>query len=334
MILAVDAGGTSTRAAVVDASGRCLGCGTAGGGNPKSAGYDRAVSAVFTAAETAVARVPRPVTLSLALVAMAGAGQTMSRRAIAERLTELGLRGEVKIEGDLLAMFHSGTDQQSGCVLVSGTGCVAARIADSRLELVSDGAGWLLGDAGSGYWIGHAVARAVVASLDGRGPDTKLTALMLESLQLERTGERIHGRPQVLLDLIEALYRLQPVELARFAPLAFEAGDSVAAGIVESAASAMAETLGAVRGEESEGPVVIGGSVAAAVLGAEPLLGAPLRAVLRDAEVIHVSDGLVGAAVLGLRRAGIPVDAIVFQRLHESVARSREEKLKTPAAPA
>jgi hypothetical protein len=38
--------------------------------------------------------------------------------------------------------------------------------------------------------------------------------------------------------------------------------------------------------------------------------------------------------VLGLRRAGIPVDAIVFQRLHESVARSREEKLKTPAAPA
>jgi N-acetylglucosamine kinase-like BadF-type ATPase len=248
----------------------------------------------------------------------------MPHTRIAERLSALGLHGAVEIEGDLLAMFHSGTDRPSGCVLVSGTGCVAARISHSQLDLVSDGAGWLLGDAGSGYWIGHMVARAVVASLDGRGPATKLTGLMLKSLHLEATPERVHGRPRVLLDLIDVLYRLRPIELARFAPLAFEAGDAVAEGIVRSAASAMADTLMAVRGRRGEAPVVIGGSVAAAMLEAQPVLGAPLRAVLANTEVIHVSDGLVGAAVLGLRRAGVPVDATVFQRLQESVARSRE----------
>lgn len=328
MILAVDAGGTSTRAAVVDASGLCLGYGSSGGGNPKSAGYDRAIAAVTAAAESAVASLHQPFVLSSALIAMAGASRTMPRTALTERLAALGLRGEVDIEADLLAMFHSGTDRTSGCVLVAGTGCVAARISDSRLELVSDGTGWLLGDAGSGYWIGHMAARAVVAELDGRGPETDLTGLMLKALHLSASPERIHGRPRVLLDLIDALYRLRPIELARFAPLVFEAGlDPVAAEIVRSAASAMADTLRAVRGQQGEGPVVVGGSVAAAVLGAPPALGAPLRNALENAEVIRAHDGLIGAAVLGLRRAGVRIDEAVFRRLQESVGNWR-----TPAA--
>jgi hypothetical protein len=74
--------------------------------------------------------------------------------------------------------------------------------------------------------------------------------------------------------------------------------------------------------------------VAAAVLAANPLLRAPLTTVLGDTDAIHVSDGLVGAAVLGLRRVGVPVDAVVFQRLHESVARSRAEQLRAFTTPA
>ncbi len=38
MLLAVDAGGTSTRALVLDESGRAYGYGRAGSGNPTSAG--------------------------------------------------------------------------------------------------------------------------------------------------------------------------------------------------------------------------------------------------------------------------------------------------------
>jgi N-acetylglucosamine kinase-like BadF-type ATPase len=143
---------------------------------------------------------------------------------------------------------------------------------------------------------------------------------------LEVTPERIHGRPRVLLDLIDALYNLRPVELSRFAPLAFQAGgqDPVAARIVTAAASALAGTLDAVNDHRLQGPVVIGGSVARAALAAPAALSAPLMAALGRDEVIQVEDGLIGAAVLGLRRAGIRVDGDVLRRLQQTVAPFRE----------
>lgn len=323
-VLVVDAGGTSTRAALVDVSGVCLGYGTASGGNPTSVGYDAAVAAVAAAAAAAVAAAAQPSVFSSALVAMAGGSPSMPHDGIAERLSALGLRGELEVEGDLVAMFHSGTHRTSGCVLVAGTGCVAAWISDSRLRQLSDGTGWLLGDAGSGFWIGHRVARAVVASLDSRGPDTQLTGLLLKAMQLEAGPERLHDRPRVLLELVDKLYQLRPIELARFAPLAFQAPeDPIAAGILTSAASAMAETLSKVMAQQAEGPLVIGGSVAGAMLAAKPDIAGPLRKVLANIEVIHATDGIVGAAVLGLKRVGIRVDAEVFQNLQRTIAALR-----------
>ncbi len=62
---------------------------------------------------------------------------------------------------------------------------MAARIREGRLDRVAGGRGWLLGDAGGGFWIGHAVARAVVASLDGQGQGTALTGLVLEVMRIE-----------------------------------------------------------------------------------------------------------------------------------------------------
>jgi N-acetylglucosamine kinase-like BadF-type ATPase len=187
--------------------------------------------------------------------------------------------------------------------------------------------GWLLGDTGSGYWIGHQVVRAVVAALDGRAPKTALTDLLLTSLQLEATSDRLHGRPLALMQLIEVLYAIRPIKLARFAPLAFQVqDDDVARGILMAAASALADTLAAVRDPGVDGPVVLGGSVLGSgiLAGASPL--APLlKAELGQAEFIPVLDGVVGAAVVGLHRAGIPVDAAVFHRIKQSVAELRKK---------
>lgn len=332
-ILAIDAGGTTTRAVIVEQSGRCLGFGISGGGNPISAGFDSALASLEAATEMALeASRPGSETLSSALIAMAGASDRMPRERIADRLEALGLRGTVEIESDLLAMFHSGTVSSHGYALVAGTGTVAARIADDQLETVSDGAGWLLGDAGSGYWLGHHVARAVVAALDGRAPETALTDLLLTSLQLTVTPERSFGRPLVLLQLMHALYAMRPIELARFAPLAFQARDDhVANGILAEAASELASTLASVRDARSDGPaildgpVVLGGSIlGSAILADTTPFAACLKTALADAELIPVRDGVVGAAVLGLTRAGVHVDTEVFQRIGQSVMQQRE----------
>ncbi|WP_275263133.1 BadF/BadG/BcrA/BcrD ATPase family protein, partial [Segeticoccus rhizosphaerae] len=160
-ILAMDAGGTTTRALVADRTGRVHGYGLAGSGNPVSAGLDAAMSSLVEAASRALEACAQPVSLASALIVMAGASSRMPGEQIPERLAGIGVRGPVRVESDLLGAFCSGTIRREGYALVAGTGSVAARVRAGRLDAVADGTGWLLGDAGSGYWVGHRVATAV-----------------------------------------------------------------------------------------------------------------------------------------------------------------------------
>jgi glucosamine kinase len=325
-ILVLDAGGTSTRAAVVDGSGTCLGIGVAGPGNPTSAGFEAALESVTAAAAGALAQsgTREP---AFALIAMAGSSLRFPRDRVAERLRPLGLQGGVEIESDLLGMYHSGSIRPDGYALVAGTGSVAARIRAGRLERVADGTGWLLGDRGSGFWIGRRVARSVVAELDGLGPPTALTERLLAALGLAevpgRVPGRVQGRPPVLLEVIDRLYAMRPVELSRFAPLAFGAPDDpVASGILSEAAELLGALFAAIHDPGVDGPVVVGGSVLHGLLGAASPVAGRLSGLL-GAQVVPAQDGVVGAAVLGLLHAGVPVDEGMFGRLGRDVARLR-----------
>ena len=325
-ILAIDAGGTSTRALIIEPSGRAVGFGQAGGGNPVSSGFDAALAAVIAATRDAMnVSTTQDGALSSALVAMAGASSALRQDLMAAALAETGLRGPLEIESDLLAMFCSGTPSGNGYVLVAGTGAVAGRIADTQLDSVSDGVGWLLGDGGSGFWIGRRVAHSVVANLDGRGPNTTLTPALLSMLGLESRRERSFGRPQVQLQLIRELYGMRPIDLARFSPLAFasaSADDPVAQGIRQAAAAELANTFDAVRLGGHDGPVVVGGSVLRQLVDLPPLAAA-LQDQAGDAPLVSVEDGVVGAAVLALRRAGITVDNDIFMSIEQGVTMLR-----------
>ena len=189
------------------------------------------------------------------------------------------------------------------------------------------GKGWLLGDAGGGFWIGHAVARAVVASLDGQVPGTALTDLVLEALGITGDTRNHSGHEERLRRLVSALYARPPISLADLAPLAFTAHeDPVARPILIGAATALADLLSAVRAPDLAGPVVVGGSVLVrGMLAAPPSLKAELVPLVAGDAMIPVSDGLVGAAVLVLRRAGRDVDDSLFHKLQAEVARVRAQ---------
>jgi glucosamine kinase len=321
-ILVLDAGGTSTRAAVVDGTGTCVGVGVAGAGNPTSAGFEAALESVAAAAAAALAQ-SGPREPDFALIAMAGSSLRFPRERVAERLRPLGLRGGVEIEGDLLGMYHSGSIRRAGYVLVAGTGSVAARIRDGRLERVAGGSGWLVGDGGSGFWIGWRVARSVVADLDGLGPSTVLTDGLLAVLGLARLPGRVEGRPPVLLEVIDRLYAMRPVELSRFAPLAFGAPeDPVATGILSEAVDLLGALLVAVHEPGVDGPVVVGGGVLHRLLDPSSPTADRLSDLLGP-RAVPAQDGVVGAAVLGLLRAGVHVDDAMFERLGRDVARLR-----------
>ena len=337
--LAIDAGGTSTRAVLLDSSGSCHGYGTAGGGNPVSRGFGPALAALTEASTKALGGTLQP--LSGVLVAMAGASLELPLQLFKDSFAPLGLDGDVVIESDLLATFYSGSYHDQGLALIAGTGAVGARISASQLVAVADGTGWLLGDKGSGFWLGREVARAVAAALDGRGPATALTELVLAELEIDTEPlARAQGRVRAQQQLILKIYEQSPIELSRFAPIVFAAQDDVTAlDIIERAASALAQTLLAVRPETAgsgadpiaQDPLVLGGSVltkggtvAQAVVdrlvasshGDPSGTSGPITPVL-------VEDGVVGAAVLVLKRHAIAVDAAVFARIQNSLAAIR-----------
>src|SRR3712207_2410895 len=115
MLLAVDAGGTSTRAVALDTSGHAYGYGRAGSGNPTSAGIENAVTAIADAA--AGAGVPDQAD-SVAVLAVAGVKSSRFRELVTARLAALGWARVVLSHG-LLGIFHSGAYLSDGYSLIA-----------------------------------------------------------------------------------------------------------------------------------------------------------------------------------------------------------------------
>lgn len=319
-LLAVDAGGTSTRAVVLTTTGVCLGYGAAGSGNPISSGTEHAAREVVAAVRSALAQASVSAIDDAAVLAMAGSRTYVSTDWITMALNAVDVRGRVLLESDLLATFCSGAWEPDGYAVVAGTGAAAIRVQDGRQDLSADGLGWLLGDDGSGFWLGQQVVRSVAAQLDGRGPRTSLTPLLLGVLDVPADASNTpgyDGRPESLRLLLDAVYALRPIELARFAPLVFRAGDDeVATRIITDARAALHTTLAAIDSADVRGPVVCGGGV----LGA---LGLPVEGLSGVTELRSVTDGAVGAAVLALRHNGVAVDRPVFERVRETLGTLR-----------
>ncbi|MET0784013.1 MAG: BadF/BadG/BcrA/BcrD ATPase family protein, partial [Leifsonia flava] len=295
--LAVDAGGTSTRAVIVTANGTCLGYGTAGGGNPISSGTDRAASAVVSATRTATTAAGlTPSDVGTGILAMAGSGVNPETDWVTMALADAGFSGTVELRSDLLATFSSGTFEPEGYALVAGTGAAGIRVRAGIVDRAADGLGWLLGDVGSGYWIGHRVVRDAVAALDGRADPTAMTDLLLDALGLEtEMWIDADGRPGVLRLVTDAVYKLRPVELSRFAPIAFAAQDDPAArAILAEAAEALARLFGAVASPELTGPLVLGGSILAQTSVVADAVTAAATASGLVAETRQVPDGVIG----------------------------------------
>ena len=228
---------------VVHPAGQCLGYAAAGSGNPTAVGPETAAASVAESVAEALRRAEVPSTrIRLVVLAMAGAGSTPVADDIRRRLTGIGLDAPRVFESDLLATYFSGTHRPDGYAVIAGTGAGAIRVEGGRQVAVADALGWLLGDEGSGFWIGQRVVRAALADLDGRGPSTALTPLMLARLGVPSPSAA--GDREPIMAVVRALYAGPPVRLADYARLVFEVdGDATADRILDDAAAALARTL-------------------------------------------------------------------------------------------
>lgn len=309
--IAVDAGGTTTRALVVDQDGACGPTVRAGAGNPIS-GAQQAAANIADACEAARAAGHQQPQLVLATVAGILARDFPE---LPQALAERGLPTRLVLVSDLLGAYFSGTASPDGSVMIVGTGAVAAQISGGELSAVRDGLGWLLGDEGSGFWIGHHVARAVAADLEGRGPGTSLTARVLELLV--DVPHRVGVRQADVAALLTWTQARRPVELAQLAVLASEeaGSDAVARQLCAEAARHALSTLASLPGT-GDGPVVLGGGV----LDPGSPVGHEVHRTL-GGRARRVSDGIAGAALMAVRALGGVADDASLTRIKAGTSR-------------
>jgi N-acetylglucosamine kinase-like BadF-type ATPase len=280
LFLGMDVGGSRSRAAVVDGSGRLRGAAEGPGGNPVSHPPDQAFRALAGALRAVLHDLPAAAVRG-AVLGMAGVGP-MRLPAMSADLADLadavGLPCRPAVVGDVIVAFAAGTAEPDGTVLIAGTGATAARIIGRERTAGTDGHGWLVGDTGSAFWLGRRAVRAALAALDGRGAATSLVGGVAEALLGTGADTHSKGDPvsETVLDadaragtaerIVQAVHAGPPIALARLAPLvsiAARAGDAVAGGIVTGAASALVADVDPIRDPGERTPIVVAGSVAA-----------------------------------------------------------------------
>ncbi|MEV5043042.1 N-acetylglucosamine kinase [Microbacterium sp. LMI1x-1-1.1] len=178
---------------------------------------------------------------------------------------------------DSTTSFLGALGDRHGAVVAAGTGVVTLAVGETETARV-DGWGWIMGDAGSGYWIGRAALDAVMRAYDGRGPATVLTEAALsrwpDLTQAYMALQADHDRVRVV------------ASLAREVAAAADAGDAVAQDISRRAAHELASSARtAVRRVRTDEPAfdvcAIGGVFASRTLhdAFESELGEDLRLV-------------------------------------------------------
>ncbi|GAA2813606.1 N-acetylglucosamine kinase [Streptomyces showdoensis] len=201
------------------------------------------------------------------------------------------------LAADAVTAYAGALGQRPGAVVAGGTGLIAMGTDLSGWRR-ADGWGHLLGDCGSGAWIGRAGLEAALRAYDGRrGGSAALLARAEELLG------PVAGLPGVLYPRSD-----RPAVLASFAPPVADcaaAGDPVAVAVLERAARHVAEAAAAVCPADADVEVALTGGLFK--LG-EPLLG-PLRAELgalipRAREVAAAGDPLAGAVTIAAALAG------------------------------
>lgn len=324
LILAIDAGGSSTRCLLADSSGTVLAHGRGGAGNHILSGWDVTRASITQAiAQACGDAAVAPTDITCAVAGSAGIGANGEGRELVEWLLRETLpAARVQAVGDMVAAFWGALAGEVGVVVAAGTGSVCYARNPSGKTCQVGGWGQILGDEGSAYDIAVRALRAGARAADQRGPDTVLTDLTANALGVRSFVEvalRVYGDPMTR----EAI--------AALATCVWEAanrGDAVARAILAEAGSELGLAAVTALRTLDLANAVVPVAYTGAVFDAGPLilesfqhtlaLACP-HAVLRQPEFPPV----IGAFKLALRELEIAFAPVTAARLRAGLGEGR-----------
>jgi glucosamine kinase len=227
-VLGIDAGGTKTVCLLADEDGTIVSTARRGGANLQAVGELEVEKVLHDVMEEALAG--RDLAPAAICLGIAGVDRPDDFTVVRGIMRRIGYKTRVLVVNDALIALEAGAPAEAGVVIISGTGSIAyGRNAAGRAAR-SGGWGYVLGDEGSGYWIGRAALRAVLREAENRGPRTALTPMLLEQFGVTEAQGLIHH-----------VYHgtLKPSAIGALAACvqnAFAQHDTVAIGILQGAA--------------------------------------------------------------------------------------------------
>lgn len=303
LYLAIDAGGTKTRCRFADEV-RVLGEATG-----------ETVKLMSVGEETATARLQELVraaaesggvsmgTVERTCIGLAGSSSSAAR-AWAETTLRALVSGEILLAGDeeiaLDAAFRGGP----GILVIAGTGSNAIGRCGNGKIVSAGGWGPMLGDEGSGHWIGLEALRAALRAQD-RSIDTCLLREIMAFWKMTDLGDLVAKGNQ----------RARPefAELTRIVVTCAERSDALAVSVLERAGEELAAQVRLVMSkmraagcaDADRSRVAFTGSVLGEIGQVRRSMDAHLRVLTPEVEIAETAVEPLEGALWRARKAGI-----------------------------
>jgi glucosamine kinase len=245
ILIGIDGGGTSCRAALISAGRHFV---ASGGAANVSSDFDGATRRLRTVLDDLASQAGVPwdgIRMADGHVGLAGVMDLATQNRVA--LTLDLVRAEI---GDDHATAIAGAlGDDDGAVAAIGTGSFLGRQANGRITDVG-GWGFHIGDQASGAWLGRKLLERVMLARDGIVPKSDLTEFVARDSGFGEGG------------IIAFSFRASPGDFARFAPdvtRAAKAGDSFAQSLLREGAKYIRDGIAALGWTEGEPLCLTGG---------------------------------------------------------------------------
>jgi glucosamine kinase len=328
-VMGVDGGATKTLAAVLDLEESKLHLGQGGPSNQDAVGAEAAVKALLSAADEAIEGAGIEASqLGAAVLAVAGTDTEDLARNVRAARTDAWI-----VVNDVVAAWATATGGGPGVAAIAGTGSnvfgVGGTGADARPWRVG-GWGHLLGDEGSGYWLGVQSIKAALRDRERSGPQTALSEAAMrffDQPSVEAVAASVYTKPLTKGEI--AAFATETSKLA-------EQGDAVARELYERGARELAQQIVSVirqigldadsSDDREEFPVgLIGSAFKAGTVFVEPLTRA-VHECAPHARVGPVELAPVGGSLLLAAHAcgnGHTIDVDQLTRLIDAATNSK-----------
>lgn len=318
-VIGVDGGGTKTEFVLLDYSGNVIGRAKGDSTNYQAVGGEKLKEELLKGFNSLISSTNVASNkIEHIFLGLAGAGRESDRKEIVGLFNDGEFNKKIAVDSDAMVALAGAFGTGPGIIIIAGTGAICFGKNREGKIVRSGGWGYLLGDEGSGYFIGREAIIAALKDLDGRGEKTKLKS------SLEK-----HFNLSVMDQIIPQIYqnRIDRVAIADLAPIVFEhagQGDAVAEEIIRRTGKELGILAKAValrlNFESDEIKVALIGSI---FKQKEILINEISKELYEVSWNLEISEPMFapqyGAALLALQKSGIKIDETLLKNLRYSI---------------